>query len=1767
MSDNVSFRLVFRNPMVDKKAAGKALGVEDFPFTVTPSIQAEGKWLNERTFTARLFAPLKMATAYTATIKEGLSDRRGAPVGQGTFRFQTDSPEPTDIKASTGRDGRALFTINFNMKVDPNRLKGFLSVLDEKGKALNYSLNGTLPSRSIHVSVPVERRTSRQRFTVRVAAGLTGSDGDLALKEDYNATVALDPTLMVTQLAGEEGAIRVSFNFDVAADAARDFITIEPATNFRVEPTYSDEMFLIRGDFKPRDRFVVTLRKGLPGKQGGLALKEEFQQAVIMPDLEPDVSLPASGAYLTALGKGLIPVELVNVRRLQVDLWRLYENNIPYVIRGEYHNFQKDLARRIYTREFAPSLPLNERVRRSLAVEEMAGEERGLFLLSVRDPDMPYWAEQQQILNLSDLGAVARVWEDGLLIWVNTLTGAEGASGGQLPPDKNVQPVADAEVRIYSGANQVIAEGRTDKDGLFLHQRKEPWGTGGPLPAGKGEGQTPRLAVISKGKDLTYLQLTRDLLSQEMFDTAGRPWLREDVRPYDALIFSPRDIYRTGEEASFKAIIRNPDVTAPAPFPVLFAVRDPLGRKTRQETVLLNDAGSALLDLSLPSNALTGRWTVAVALPGKEDAPLASMGFHVEDFAPPRIKVKMSSPAKALTHGDVFKADISARWLFGMDGAGLPYQATWSAQASSFRPAQERWKGYSFGDPSRTFSRVEGTFNPDTKLDEKGAASLSLTLNADWEAASTIDVTLRAEVMEDGGRWISSSVTRPYFPSPWLLGIAAASGSMAVRNNLTFKVAAVTPDEAPADPGELTATLYRIHWNYNMVEVDGYRRWQSSEELVEVAEKSLTLKNGLGAVSFRPEEWGTYMVRVADAQDTARAVCRFFADDPQYAGQGGGSQLLDRVDVATDKEFYKPGETAKVTLRVPFEGLLLINVEGARPLSRQVRKAEGAEVTVDVPVTEEMAPNAWVTAWLIRPVREDDAAAWGGHRAVGLTRIKTDLSPYKLDVALDAPEKVEPASTLSVALTLKDADGRPSRGADVALALVDDAVLGLTHYKAPDLLNHFWGLRELGSRGYDLYDLLIPVESRATELLHPAGGEAMAALAGNSNVQRFKILSLFQGTLAADENGVVRAALDLPEFSGRGRLFAVVADGKRFGLVEQPVQIARSVVTEANLPRFAAPGDTFLAPFSVFNASDEEREVRIRISAQGGLNPEETEAKFRLAPESSAAWSTKVHVSDADFATWAVTTSWTEDGEQKEFRQEIELPVRSPWPVVSRFDSGTFEDGATEIHIPLEEFTGPVQGTLTLADTPAVDLTRAVTYLLGYPYGCLEQTLSAAWPFLVLPDAIAEIDPLLVNSQSVKAKTETAIARIQAMQLYNGSFAVWPGNGTPYPWGSVYAAHLLLEARNAGVDYPEDMLDGVMSWLRQYLASMPSYQYPTEERDDFTTKAYAVYVLTLAGEKPLGWLEFLREHQESMWPSGSIWLAGAQALIDGRADALRELNLRSGALPAEARWHTLESDVRNTALLLSLWLEVEPQASEAADLAARLVRQAKEGKWYNTQDNAAALMALARYNLKAGGGKAALKGTLTGNGEELLTYKSGTASSLTVSGLRGDLLLDVTGEGKGYYSWSLMGTPKAQPKAERRGLNIECSWLDDQGNAIDLARPIPQGTRLQAILTLKPSLPVSNLAVSCLLPAGLEIENPRLDDGVEPTGSSYGIVSDIRDDRLLLFFDRLDRETAYGFKVRAVTRGTFVVPPISAAGMYDPAVRFTGRPQPDLTIE
>jgi uncharacterized protein YfaS (alpha-2-macroglobulin family) len=375
------------------------------------------------------------------------------------------------------------------------------------------------------------------------------------------------------------------------------------------------------------------------------------------------------------------------------------------------------------------------------------------------------------------------------------------------------------------------------------------------------------------------------------------------------------------------------------------------------------------------------------------------------------------------------------------------------------------------------------------------------------------------------------------------------------------------------------------------------------------------------------------------------------------------------------------------------------------------------------------------------------------------------------------------------------------------------------------------------------------------------------------------------------------------------------------------------------------------------------------------------------------------------------------------------------------------------------------------------------------------------------------------------------------------------------------------------------MLTSAINWTKQFMASLPASspsvllpdgsgaQVNWQERHDMTTKAYAAYVLALYGEKPLGWMQYLQETREMMWPSGRIWLAGARAMLEGRADALRDLGEWGDAVPGEALHETLDSAVRNTAQLLSLWTEVEPRSPEAARLVQRLLLWGKENRWHSTQENAAVATALGRYLLKTGYSKEnALEGALMDGDRPILAFRSGTKATVALKDFPGEpsLKIRTTGTGSGYYSWTATGTPLSAPKPDRKGIFVDCFWTDRQGTPFPEGEPLPQGTEIVVTLRLSPAVSVNDVAVSYLLPAGMELENPRLTDDSAP--QTPGVRHDIRDDRLLIFIDRLDKETDYRFAMRAVTKGTFAQPPISAEGMYDPGIRFVGEMGEAVTI-
>ena len=297
VSNNVAFKMTFKDAIVSQGEVGQALPVSDFPFVVTPQIQAEGKWVDQHTFSASLLAPLEMATAYTASVKSELKTLRGRKAPAGTYAFQTAPLSLLSARATATRNNEIDLQLDFNIPVSPARLRGFLSIAHVNGRGTEFRLSG-VAAKTLHVAVPVNNLNETVRLNMRLAAGLVGEVGSLGLERAETRQFTIKPVLRIDTIFADEDNhhVYVDTNLAVDLEVAASFIKVEPEVPFTLDSYYRGRFF-IRGDFKPRERYTFTFKKGLPAQGRGTVLEQDHVQALIMPDFPPSIDLPASGMF------------------------------------------------------------------------------------------------------------------------------------------------------------------------------------------------------------------------------------------------------------------------------------------------------------------------------------------------------------------------------------------------------------------------------------------------------------------------------------------------------------------------------------------------------------------------------------------------------------------------------------------------------------------------------------------------------------------------------------------------------------------------------------------------------------------------------------------------------------------------------------------------------------------------------------------------------------------------------------------------------------------------------------------------------------------------------------------------------------------------------------------------------------------------------------------------------------------------------------------------------------------------------------------------------------------------------------------------------------------------------------------------------------------------------------------------------------------------------------------------------------------------------
>lgn len=1319
--------------------------------------------------------------------------------------------------------------------------------------------------------------------------------------------------------------------------------------------------------------------------------------------------------------------------------------------------------------------------------------------------DYETYEQRNTFLLASDLALIAKSGDKGCEVFAcDILSGA---------------PLRGVKIKLYDSVLQEVGKAATDRDGRAS------------FPAEDG-----RYIIASSDKGVGYLALKNEKsLSTSNFDVSGVA--REGgIKAY---IFGERGVWRPGDTMHISVITMSDGEELPEGHPVVAQLRNPDGQVV--STMAAKNDGSHIYHFPFKTeqDAPTGRWNVTVMI----GAQSFSKVLRVETIKPNKLDVDLRFDSEILYPKSSCVGTLTVKWLYGAPGSGLKVNG--DIQLSNAPTVFKKYEAYDFKDDSRSFSSQSLYYN-DRITDENGQLSLTTSMDLrDEGIPGMLNVNFMMRAFEPSGEFSTGVSSYKMSPFDTYVGVKvdkdkSSWGEEYLKAGKQHKFDVVTLDSegAPVSVSDLLVEVFHVDWSWwwnSSSQIASYMAGSGKECLLD---KHIATRSGSGSFSYdwadAPE--GLYFIRISD--EKGGHATSLLAE--VYENYGGGQQdsgAAARLSISSNKEKYNVGETARLVIPSSRGSRALVSLEkGGRILSSEWVSCDAASTEIKLPVTADMLPNVYAFITLVQPHAEtlNDAPI----RMYGVCNLNVEDESSHLQPQIAIASEVKPESEISFKVSEKD-----GRAMSYVVALVDEGLLGLTGFKTPDAWSSFYAKEALRVRTWDLYDDVIGAYGGKIEQLFAIGGDedSGSSVMRPQNAQRFTPVVSYLGpfTLKAGKTAVHKA--EIPQYIGSLRAMVVATDGRAQGSCSKNVAVTKPVMVQATLPRTLNIGESIQVPVTVITLKDGVGDVRLSIKTSGPLElsgPDKQSVHSAAAGTQMCYFDLKVK----DVTGVAKVSVCAEAAGDKSVH-DIEIDVLNPNPEVTRSRTVLLAAGETkELEAEVFGTPGTNSASLELSTIPAIDLGSRLKYLIQYPYGCLEQTISSAFPQLY-------IDKVMNCSEGQRTRSrinvEAAIRRLQNYRRADGSLSYWPGQNSASLFGSAYALHFLKEAEDQGYAVPVELKKELIAWLAKAVS---------DSKQDLTSRAYGVYALALAGKPQRGAMNLLREKLKQM-PAGAAWLLSAAFAVDGKKNVAREV----AALLQydEQSYEAYGSADRNRAVALKTMLLIgskEEAFRLASELAARLN---DKSVWMSTQSAAWSLYAVCDY-ARANAGGVQASWTALGKTQKLNSAKCIESAELPFDDSAKSLKVKVENAGQGalYAIASVTGIPAAsQEKAVSNRLKVSVSYVDEKGWAVSVDT-LSRGRAIQAVVTITNpgAAALRDIALNHKFPSGWEIQNERLySQAVSyPAGVSY---QDIRDDRVYSFFD-LAAGASVTIKTRLIATypGRFYLPAVSCGAMYDASV-------------
>jgi len=1518
----------------------------------------------------------------------------------------------------------------------------------------------------------------------------------------------------------------------------------------------------------------VTIEQHILNTQGQI-LQKKSSALVVFEELYPEVRSVGKGTIIPHSGVLPFSFESVNISAVDVRIIQITEKNIPQFLQINKLNESSELKRVgkiLLNKKIALGknkkidlknwnrhvLDLSKLIRTEPgAIYEVAiGFRKSYSLYPCDDTtggdskdmthiDQDYWDDPEyryywddtyyddESYNDRDNPCKKYYYNSDRMIVRNILAsnlgiiakrGSEGTVFAAVTDLLTTAPMADVTLEIYDYQQQLIASGKTSADGTSNIKVKAK----------------PFLLIAKYGKQRGYLRMDNgSSLSLSRFDTGGK----EYHKGMKGFIFGERDVWRPGDSLFLNFILEDKLNSLPASHPVVFELYNPQQELIRRIVKTSSVNNFYAFHTATDADSPTGNYSVKVIAGGAT----FEKNIKIETIIPNRLKIKMDWETREGNQKDsLLKGQLSARWLHGAVAQNLKAEAsvTFTQSPVIFK----NYEDYVFDDPSQKFTSEKKVIFKGN-LSAGGMAPIASDLRVEGDAPGMLKANIKARVYEPGGNFSTAYFSIPFHSYETYVGIkdkkSEASGNM-LSTDKDHAINMITLDAQGqrVSGKKLTIELYKISWKW---------WWDATEDndfnyngrmySDPVRTDTLSTKNGEAQWKLRVKsmDWGRYLIKIRDADGhcTGKVV---YMDWPGWGGRGEeeNPQGAKMLMFSANKEVYAVGENITLNIPTGFAGRALLSLEsGTKVIGSYWVQAQKGVTQFTFPATKNMAPNVYAYITLLQPHAQtsNDLPI----RMYGVLPLRVEDPATHLHPVLVMADQLKPEQKASIRIA--ERDGKPMT---YTIAIVDEGLLDITRHKTPDVWSNFNERQALDVKTWDLFDDVAGADASKIKNLLSIGGDGNRGPLEGAKANRFKPVVMFLGPFHTGTGESKTHTFTLPNYVGSVRVTVIAAENGTYGTAEKTVAVKKPLMLLGTLPRVLGPNETFKFPVTVFAMESRIKNVSVKLEVNGLLTTTGSttqEMTFTETGEQLISFPLQVKAE-----TGKATVRVTAKSGKEVAVYETEIEVRNPNPAVYNVFETTLDAGKlwNQPCVPAG-MSGSNRATIEVSSIPPLNLAKRLSYLIHYPYGCVEQTTSSVFPQLFLNKLL---------SLSTERKTETdknikaGIARLKTFQLNDGSLSYWPGDHETNDWGTCYAGHFMLEAERIGYILPFGFKE---KWITYQKSAARNWSYGDE-----SIQAYRLYLLALAKAPETGAMNRMR--LEKITSEAANWyLASAYHLI-GQPELAREMTAQAPLTVANYKElsNTFGSDERDKAIILQS-LSIMGQKTKAAPLMKELAYVLNSNDYLNTQATAYMLVAIATYT-----------GNTHTNSNMKFSYrmKDGIWKDVSTTSPiwqyswnnneANTIEIKHTGQGMLFAKVITTGIPAEGDKTDAaNGLTLDVSYMSMDGRKLNPSA-VTQGTDFMAVVTVSNTGTRGNyqqMSLTQIFPSGWEIHNSRMEPSGETHQYDVPTYEDIRDDRVNCFYDLTAKQKkTFAVLLHASYEGRFYLPTVYSEAMYDHSI-------------